>query len=420
MMVRLVEHKHFVFFCLGASIFVRLLWVAFVFSYPVSDFEWYYLRGWDMAIGNGYAINGVPTAYWPVGYPAFLSLIFRVFGFNLVFVKLANVFLYTGILYLSYVITRRLFSSELTARMAMLLLAFFPNHIAYSSLVSTETLFLFLFLLGAAALLLGSGKFRVAVPAGMVFGLACLVKPQTLFIPLLIILVYYSRRVDTRRLFTMLLTVYLVLGAVLLPWIIRNYYVFNTLIFISNNGGVTLFIGNNPYANGTYMHFSDELAGLLDLGPDDDEHDVDVKARKYAIKYMIDHPVKTLKLCVVKLIYLYREDVDGVNWNNDERIIDENRGDSSEAFFGFYTSLAQNYYIIIMIGFIVYLILLLKGGGPVPVPTVGLWIIAYFTVIYMVIIGISRFHFPLIPWILMYVSSLVDWAASRLGIEVHR
>ncbi len=416
-LVRLVKHRHFILLCLTSSIIVRLLWVALVHSYPVSDFAWYYQRGCDMAMGRGYTVGGMPTAYWPVGYPAFLASIFWVLGPDLVYAKLANVLLYIGILYLSYAIARELFSSELTGRMTLLLLAFYPNHIAYSSLVSTETLYLFLLLLGAAALILrpGDGIWK-AVSTGAIFGLACLVKPQTIFIPLLLILVLYLRRAGTGRLLKMVLTVYLALGATILPWTVRNYHAFDSLIYVSNNGGVTLFIGNNPHADGTYMPFDEKLKSLLPLSPDDDEHDVDVKARNYAVNYMLEHPAKTLRFCAIKLYYVYREDVEGIQWNHGAMKWDKSSQPSHE--LRFLIGVAQNYYICTMAAFAISLFVLFRRGGESgTVPIVGLWIIAYFSIIYMVTIGISRFHFPLIPWILMYVSSLFEWIVSRLGID---
>jgi hypothetical protein len=401
-----------------ASVMVRLLWVVLVSSSPASDFAWYYQRGLEIAEGQGYTVDGVPTAYWPIGYPAFLGSIFWSLGPNLVYAQLANVLLYVGILHLSYRIARELFSSESTGRMTILLLAFYPNHIAYSSLVSTETLYLFLLLLGTAALVLRTrNDIWKGISTGLIFGAACLVKPQTIFIPLLLILVLHLRRGNARRLVKMVLAVYLTLGAVIMPWTVRNYSMFGDLIYISNNGGVTLFIGNNPHASGTYMPFEGKLESLLALDPGDDEHDVDVKARKYAVDYMLEHPARTLSLCAIKLYYVYREDVEGVKWNEPATIWNDGQEGGQRAISWFLIGVAQNYYLCAMAAFVLYLMLLFSEAGPGKVPTLGLWLIAYFSLIYSVTIGISRFHFPLMPWILMYVACLLGWTAQRLGID---
>lgn len=172
-LARLINHRAFVPLCLGAAIALRLAWVALVTPQPVSDFRWYYERASELANGQGYSVTAatywpeyiippvllspamgrVPTAFWPVGYPAFLALIFTVSGPSLLAAKLANVALSAGVLLLSYRIAARLFASRLVAGGTLLLLGFYPDHIAYSSLLSTEILFLFLLLLGVALLL---------------------------------------------------------------------------------------------------------------------------------------------------------------------------------------------------------------------------------------------------------------------------
>ncbi len=415
--VRSVGSRHFVPLCLTSSVAIRVLWIALIFSYPVSDFAWYYQRSWDLAMGKGYSVDGEPTAYWPVGYPAFLGLIYWALGLNLLYAKLANVLLYLGVLCLSYSIAKKLFSSEFAGRMTLLLLAFYPNHIAYSSLVSPETLFLFLLLLGTALIMFSEGRLRMAAVSGVVFGAACLVKPQAVFIPLILLLTlnFKRRRSDSaRRFLAIFVMVHGALGATILPWIARNSSVFGAFVFISNNGGINLLIGNNPNANGTYVPFNDGLASLLGLEPNDDEHDVDVKARDYALKYMLKNPVKTLKLGFVKLYYLYNEDAEGSYWNDGAKIWKGSYRPSSEIFFWWFIGLSQSYYVCTMAAFIVSLLVLLKERRSGPVPTAGLWVIGYLTLIYMVTVSNSRHHFPFIPWILMYVSWLIEWASSRL------
>src|SRR5258706_11767500 len=76
--------------------FVLVLFVAlrvpiFIMSVtPYSDGAWYVARATDIWAGRGYAENGVPTAYWPVGYPGFLAGVFSVFGPSLFVVKMIN------------------------------------------------------------------------------------------------------------------------------------------------------------------------------------------------------------------------------------------------------------------------------------------------------------------------------------------
>jgi len=130
-----LNSRRFVPLCVTAALILRLAWVVAVRPEPRHDCAWYYETAVSISSGNGYSIDGRPTAYHPVGYPAFLALLFRLFGCSVTVGALANVALSTGILLISYRCVRILFSSELTARLTLAILAFHPNHIAYNSLL---------------------------------------------------------------------------------------------------------------------------------------------------------------------------------------------------------------------------------------------------------------------------------------------
>lgn len=66
----------------GCFILFVGLRAALIFFVPVemgSDARWYFSRGLGIANGDGYSEGGYPTAYWPVGYPGFLGILFFFF-----------------------------------------------------------------------------------------------------------------------------------------------------------------------------------------------------------------------------------------------------------------------------------------------------------------------------------------------------
>ncbi len=361
----------------------------------------------DIAEDRGYTINGTPTAFWPIGYPGFLALHFSLFGPSLGVAKVANVVLYIGVLYLSYAVAKRLFSSEMCGRLALGLLAFYPNHIAYSSLVATETLFLFLLLLGVFLLMRSRAKGVMGLLSGVVFGLAVLVKTYALLVPLVILAswIMLGRRRSLPSLKNAAI-LYLALGLTVSPWVIRNYKVFGGFM-LSNNDGLNLLYGNNPYATGTYNPaYQDRLEPLVNYTSA--EYERNRVARRVAINYMMNHPVETVKLWPRKLFYLYNEDGEGFMWNRKgmKSISKENL-----EFFDILILVDQVYYILILGGFIVCLPLLfrrLRKGANFPISP--LMIMAYFTFISLLTIGHSRLHFPLMPWMAMYAA----WTANIL------
>jgi 4-amino-4-deoxy-L-arabinose transferase-like glycosyltransferase len=436
----LAQHRYFVPLCLLVALLIRLSWVALVDAQPVSDFRWYYERGIDLAAGRGYSMgpdaywpenlppaalpseaeypaNGRPTAYWPVGYPAFLGLLFTMFGPSLFVAKLANILLYLGILLLAYIIARQLFRSELVGRMTLLVLVFYPNHIAYSSLLAGESLFLFLLMLAVALLLIApTPRPWLFVTSGVIFGLACLVKPQAILAPALFFgasLITAVKRQRLSRRVAHFVLLYLALGLTILPWIIRNYRVFEDFVLISNNGGINLLVGNNPFATGAYGHHQQMAAMLSHVRG---ERDRDVAARAMAVDYMVNHPWETLERWPKKLWYLYRKDVEGISWN--EQGMNLTQGGRGKGAMLALKVLAQGYYVLIVLAFLIMIILHLSEhrfqSHDQALPALGLWMALYFTLISLLTFGDTRFHFPVLPWVVMYAATLVEVLARPI------
>jgi len=439
----LAQHKHFVPLCLLVALLIRLSWVALVDTQPVSDFRWYYERGVDLATGRGYSMgpdaywpenlppaalpseaeypaDGRPTAYWPVGYPAFLGLLFALFGPSLLAAKLANILLYLGIMFLAYIIAKRLFRSKFVGRMTLLVLVFCPNHIAYSSLLASESLFLFLLLLAVAAVLTPTKpKLWLFVASGVLFGLACLVKPQALLVPAIIFMASLATDIKEGWLWKRVArfaVLYLALGLTILPWIIRNYRVFDDFVLISNNGGINLLVGNNPYAPGAYGQHQQMAAMLSDVRG---EHDRDVAARALAIDYMVSHPWETLKRWPNKVWYMYRKDVEGISWN--EQGMHFTQGSHGKGVMLALKAIAQGYYVLLVLAFFIFIILYVSQNQLQPhdqaLPALGLWMALYFTVISLLTFGDTRFHFPVLPWMVMYAAALLEVAVRPIHLK---
>lgn len=138
---------------------------------------------------------------------------------------------------------------------AALAAAVYPPLVWMPAYVLSETLYSTLAL--AVALLLdravdrastdakGAGSVRLAAAAGIVAGLAALVRPGMLFfLPLGALWLARQRRAR--------LAVVLVVAALaaITPWTIRNLRVYDRFVLIASEGGVTFWTGNHPLAIG--------------------------------------------------------------------------------------------------------------------------------------------------------------------------
>lgn len=392
--------------CLAAAFLVRLLWMLLVDPKPISDFDWYYTQGIHILEGRGYQIAGAPTAYWPVGYSAFLAGLFAVFGASVTISQVANLVLDMGVLVLGYVLARDLFKSERTARLTLLILAFHPNHIAYVSLVASEILFTFLMLLGIW-LLMKRGWLMAAL-AGVVFGVVFHVRPQLFGIPVLAwLLIPNERSARWSERLSQIGIVYGIIVLVLIPWTIRNYRAFGHIVLVSTSSGGNLVVGNSPWATGAYVE-SPELEKVRGPG---NEWQRDHNAKKYALEYIRTHPVETLKLLPLKFYYLYRGDVEGIRWSLDG-IRADGRSMPEAAATGLVV-VAEAYYLAMAVACLACLVLALRSDlFPRGFSTLGLGMIAYFTLLGLVFYGGGRYHFPAMPFVAMYAAALPELVAK--------
>jgi hypothetical protein len=89
------------------------------------------------------------------------------------------------------------------------------------------------------------------VVAGLLLGWGALVSPRVLvLLPLAAVLLFGSY--STRRSLAGLALFLAGMAVVLAPWTVRNYRCYNEVIPTTTNGGINLYIGNNPYATGGY------------------------------------------------------------------------------------------------------------------------------------------------------------------------
>jgi len=404
LILRAAGVRWFVPAMLLAGALARLLWIVLVDAKPIDDFSWYFDRAVDLAAGRGLIDErGEPTAYWPVGYPLMLAGLFRIAGVSLFAAKLANVALYAGAMLCAYFAARHVFAHELTARLTLAALAVYPNHVAYASLTATETPFLFLLLLGTLLLLLSGRVSWLALAAGVVFGLGCLTKPTMLFVPAVVLWSCWFAR-DRRRLLARGLMVSAALVVTVAPWIARNARIYGTFVFINNNGGINLLIGNNPHATGGYRPFDAVLTRRLESAGNEQQRDA--LAGRIAKQYILDHPARALARLPMKAWYLYHKDVEGFYWN--EAAIGRGEGTPMQRPLAGLKIAAQLAWLATLGSFAAGLLRLHFMGSPPRLTRralLGPWIILYFTLITLVMFGSTRLHFPLVPFLLFHAAA---------------
>ncbi len=192
-----------------------------------------------------------PTAYRAVGYPLFLSLIFRICGYHLVPVLLIQALLSAVSTLLVYAIGRQVGSWKL-ALFAYAVAVFYYPFWYYTMMLMVETVLIFLTLLVLYGLIRWFIKPTVITAwwTGLALGAAFLVKPLILpIIPLYLVIAYLRwRRHNMRRAFwTGVTALVVVVMLVLAPLAIRNYRHTGRAFVTPSFGGYQFLLLYNRY-----------------------------------------------------------------------------------------------------------------------------------------------------------------------------
>jgi 4-amino-4-deoxy-L-arabinose transferase-like glycosyltransferase len=287
----------------------RCIWVLVVRATPVSDFLFYHTKATELAQGRGYGWYGHPTAFWPPGYPLFLSILYKAAGPSVIVAQLSSVLLWTITAVLAYQLGSRL-GGRRVGLIAGLLVALYPDFIFYSSLLASENLFVAL-LSGAVLLLIlaeehsGRKAGLLVGAAGLLMGAGALTRASAmvvsiLFVPLLLLVPAKEKGLKQR-----ILRCAILLGCValvVLPWLIRNQIVMGRPVF-ATEGGITLWIGNHHGASGGY-----DVANVPNVGTRDTVQG-ELKANDaftaLAVTFIVEHPGEWLALMPKKLANLF-------------------------------------------------------------------------------------------------------------------
>ncbi|NKB19982.1 MAG: glycosyl transferase [Alphaproteobacteria bacterium] len=407
MILRVLDHPNFVIWCFGLFILLRAL-ILLIPLEMVSDADWYFSRAIGIAAGEGYSEGGHPTAYWPVGYPGFLSVLFGLFGSSQLVGAFANFICAAASFFLVLALTRHFFQSNRAAHLAVALLAIYPNNIAYIPLLLTETYFTFLMLLGIYLVVVRRTLLYLLL-AGIVFGLLVLTKPQAVFVPAFLALLWLFTPDGWQHRWGVaarICIIYAMMASVLVPWAIRNTTVLGALVLVSTNGGANLLSGNNPSADGSFT--ADSPLFRQHNFSIEGQVGADKRARQLAMDWIKSNPKKFLSLIPLKIFHGWAPDGEGewayqAGFKNYDKFL---------SLFRSVRILNQAYYVLLIIGFVIAIIPLWRHRHKTawPLPLFGYLFCSYLTVIAIVFFGHSRFHFPAMPWVIMTVA----WAAVHL------
>lgn len=250
---------------------LRLAWIVIGHTYRFRTSDDNFGFGWEMgrigaSIASGHGFSNPfgpptgPTAWEPPIYPYLTAGVFSLFGIyskTSAFVLLSFNSLCSALTCLPvFFIARRMFSDRV-ALISAWAWALLPNVIFWCTRWIWETslsaLLLALTIMLALAMVEDAGWRRWFV-FGTLWGAIALNGTSLLaFLPAQGLWIWYRRTKTGQRSFAGVVISSLVFFACITPWFVRNDRTFGRFIFVRDNFGAELRLGNGNGANGTLM-----------------------------------------------------------------------------------------------------------------------------------------------------------------------
>lgn len=376
------------------ALLLRLIWVFSFCALPVNDALHYEQLAQSVIHDNLFAIHGLTIANTLPGYPFFISLIYYLTGQSLLMVYLIQAILGTLTVLLIWLISKQLQLPNRVGIIASLLLATYINVIAYTSLMLTETLFVFCMMGGIYMWLrmLVSMFSILLVSFGSLFiGYSILIKPQVLIFYLL----FWAFNLYKYKNYRSQLILIACCAIIPFLWMLRNWSQVGEFA-LSTNHWENIFIGNHKGASGAYEN------PLLIQGIDTTK-ELEPQYQQMAMQFLLTPNKEHINLILKKTRAQYRYETDGVNWC---------QRSMPQFYWEDWKRWSQIQYLILLGLCISALVLFILRK--VRIPFLIFQSILSFFIIGILFFGDSRFHFPSIPFICLMGACVINFFLVKL------
>lgn len=284
--------------------FIASISYSFYFQIkPSVDAKAYDSIAWSLVQGTGYTETTSPVPDSAIGrlgpgYEFFLMIIYWIFGHKIWIVWIIQSLLHTASAFLVYRFIKRLYFSDNVEKFAALGAAFyifFIDLLEFPAMLLTETLYLFLVLLGL------SSAFSVwqkpsqhnVLATSLIFTLAILVRPPaTVLMMITLGFLLYKR-------YWRYATIFVITAVIILtPWTVRNYLKYHLFIPTTYIIGYDLWVGNSPGSK-----YIGELTATDEINQYSSEKGVfaaNERGKKEFFKLIFEQPWEFIKLQLTK------------------------------------------------------------------------------------------------------------------------
>jgi hypothetical protein len=174
------------------------------------------------------------------------------------------------------------------------------------------------------------------------------------------------------------------------PWAYRSVVLFDRMVIVSANGGVNLWMGNNPASTGGYMDLPDRKF------PNEVERD-HFYGRE-AVNFILSHPFAYTKLSFRRAITTYGRETIGVVWNA--------RGLASRYVDSWLTILKRisttYWWVVLILGLAGVVLVIRRRAMEQLWPVLATF--AYFAAFPILTVAMDRYHVPVDPMLAIFAA----------------
>lgn len=305
------KEKYVVIALLLLALVLRLIVaVALPPSYLFSDEDDYVHRADSLIHTHTYGTSpGVPDAFLPPLYPVFLALVYVTLGHSMLAVRVVQTFVSAFTCLLILLIARRLYDQKV-ALLSLAAMAVYPVVILWSGFHLTETLSLFFTALFFLCLVrsLACPTFSNILLSGITFSLSILTRELLVLFPLLLFVSLFWTGFKLKQVVKYIVVFSLGVAVLLGPWIARNYFSLNRLVFLTERTEVRRhmvlgsdYVPPSYYRGGvesSQRQWQDVVSGVRGL------HDTDA-SEVLNVTFMTRYPLLYLKMTCVRFQILW-------------------------------------------------------------------------------------------------------------------
>jgi dolichyl-phosphate-mannose-protein mannosyltransferase len=313
------------FWMVAIALFLRVGWIIVGHTYKFKSTDNNFGFGWEMgrigaAIASGHGFSNAfgaptgPTAWEPPLYPYLTAGVFQIFGIYSrasAFVLLSVNSFFSALTCIPiFLIARRIFSEKVAVGSAWTW-ALLPYAMSWCTRWVWETslsALLMAVIFWLALTLEDRDGLKPWLEFGLLWAIAALNSTVLLaFLPASGLWAWYRRAKQGKPSFAGVALASIVFGVCIAPWLVRNYETFGKFIFIRDNFGAELRLGNGNGANGTWMQYLHPTQDLYAMRQYKSMGELAYVAmcKRQAVAYIkADYPRFAL-LCVKRFIYFW-------------------------------------------------------------------------------------------------------------------